>query len=96
MFDNLLTYYIETLPGSDGAAPREHEIPKENGGSPLDNTVAYQVPAGRYFVLGDNRDNSLDSRSMPSGRGIGFVPAANLLGRIEAIYWPPSRIGRVH
>jgi signal peptidase I len=39
------------------------------------------VPAGRYFILGDNRDNSLDSRSF------GFVPRADILGRVRSIYW---------
>ena len=57
------------------------------GGAPDhdgDNTGVYVVPAGRYFFMGDNRDNSLDSR-WPKALGVGFVPAENLIGRAEAI-----------
>ncbi|WP_372785711.1 signal peptidase I [Phenylobacterium sp.] len=49
-----------------------------------DNTDVYLVPAGRYFMMGDNRDNSLDSR-WPMEVGVGLVPAENLVGRAEAI-----------
>jgi len=50
----------------------------------LDNTGVYFVPKGRYFMLGDNRDNSLDSR-VPKAIGVGFVPYENLVGRAEFI-----------
>ena len=46
----------------------------------------YVVPAGHYFALGDNRDNSLDSR-WPEGVGMGFIPAENVVGRAEFIAW---------
>jgi signal peptidase I len=49
-----------------------------------DNTQVYVVPAGHYFMMGDNRDNSLDSR-WPREVGVGFVPAENIVGRAEAI-----------
>ena len=56
-----------------------------------DNTDVYIVPQGTYFFMGDNRDNSLDSR-WPSEVGVGFVPAENLVGRAEAVLvsWRPG------
>ncbi|THD61666.1 MAG: signal peptidase I [Phenylobacterium sp.] len=56
-----------------------------------DNTGVYAVPAGMYFFMGDNRDNSLDSR-WPSEVGVGFVPAEMLVGRAEAVLvsWRPG------
>ena len=50
----------------------------------MDNTGVYTVPAGNYFMMGDNRDNSVDSR-YPTETGVGFVPAENLVGRAEVI-----------
>jgi signal peptidase I len=52
------------------------------GQQPQDDTVVFKVPAGHMFLMGDNRDNSLDSR-FPAidGQGIGIVPQANLVGR---------------
>ena len=50
----------------------------------VDNTGVYVVPQGEYFFMGDNRDNSLDSR-FPSEVGVGFVPAENLEGRAQMI-----------
>jgi signal peptidase I len=57
-----------------------------------DNTPVYQVPQGHYFTMGDNRDNSVDSRALNQ---VGYVPRANIIGRMALIYWSPdfSRIG---
>jgi len=56
-----------------------------------DNTDVYVVPQGHYFFMGDNRDNSLDSR-WPQDVGVGFVPAENLVGRAEFVLlsWKPG------
>jgi signal peptidase I len=64
-----------------------------DGGSGLqgDDTGVYVVPAGQYFMMGDNRDNSLDSR-WPRDMGVGLQPAENIFGRAELIVatWSPG------
>ncbi len=71
--------YIETLPGG-----RTHAIVEERDDKLFsDNTRVYTVPAGHYFMMGDNRDNSQDSRF----GGVGFVPAENLVGRADFLFF---------
>jgi signal peptidase I len=49
-----------------------------------DNTQEYVVPAGQYFMMGDNRDNSTDSRVLSQ---VGYVPFQNLIGRAQIIFF---------
>ena len=53
-------------------------------GGHFDNTGVYTVPAGHYFMMGDNRDNSTDSRAQ---NFVGYVPYENLVGRAEIIFF---------
>ena len=52
-------------------------------GGTFDNTPVFAVPAGHFFMMGDNRDNSLDSRD----RSVGYVPFENFVGRAEIIFF---------
>jgi signal peptidase I len=76
-------HYEETLPG--GA---KHEIIQIDGDEGYwDNTTVYEVPPGNYFMMGDNRDNSTDSRISSEQGGVGFVPFDNLIGRAEIVFF---------
>lgn len=77
--DQRLMEYIETLP--DGVMHRIYEV-SDNGD--LDNTEEYEVPARHYFVMGDNRDNSQDSRVKSL---VGFVPFENIVGRADILFF---------
>ena len=68
--------FIETLPGG-----REHRIFKKMWDGMMDNTDVYVVPPDHIFMMGDNRDNSLDSRWSVDQGGVGFVPVGNLVGK---------------
>jgi signal peptidase I len=72
--------YWETLPGGV-----RHCIFELSDNAALDNTGVFVVPPDHYFMMGDNRDNSADSRD--PGSGVGYVPAANLVGRAEFTFF---------
>ena len=72
--------YIETLPGG-----RTHAILKLNGYTAVDDTPEVVVPTDHLFVMGDNRDNSADSRIETAQGGVGLLPVADLIGRAEGI-----------
>jgi len=77
--------YLETLSG------REHAIFKLSSNGALDNTREFVVGRDQIFVMGDNRDDSVDSRVSPVAGGVGLVPVENLVGRVDAILgsWDP-------
>jgi signal peptidase I len=74
-----LARYRETLP--NGVSYDTLDI-TSNG--QWDNTRVYEVPEGHYFMMGDNRDNSQDSRVLSQ---VGYVPYENLIGRAEVLFF---------
>jgi len=74
------TRTVETLP--NGVSYPVLNI-RDNGQG--DNRGPFTVPEGEYFFMGDNRDNSVDSRFPQSANGVGYVPYANLIGRADRI-----------
>lgn len=71
--------YVETLP--NGVS---HRILEEQGDrGAMDNTPVFTVPQGHYFGMGDNRDNSRDSR-FPD---VGYIPAENFIGRADVLFF---------
>ena len=70
--------YEETLPNG-----KSYLIQERSDDDLLDNTNVFLVPEGHYFTMGDNRDNSRDSRTT----SVGMVPAENLIGRAERLFF---------
>ncbi len=70
--------YQETLPNG-----KSYMIQERSDDDLLDNTNVFLVPEGHYFMIGDNRDNSRDSRTT----SVGMVPAENLVGRAERLFF---------
>jgi signal peptidase I len=80
-YENHWPKYRETLPGGVSHFVLDREPDKAGA----DNTQEFVVPPGHYFMMGDNRDNSSDSRIPDSG--VGFVPEENLVGRADIIFF---------
>lgn len=78
--------FVETFPNG-----REH-IVLNVGNQGSDNTPVFRVPEGHFFFMGDNRDNSSDSRIAQVAGGVGYVPFENLIGRADRIMF--SSAGR--
>jgi signal peptidase I len=78
--DHAMNYprYLETLPNNV-----TYEV-LDISNSSADNTEEFIVPAGHYFMMGDNRDNSQDSRYQ---NAVGFVPLENFMGRADIIFF---------
>lgn len=76
---NRTNQYAETLPNG-----LIHNVLEISDTQPMDNTPIYVVPEGHYFGMGDNRDQSRDSRFL---NDVGFIPAKNLVGRAEFLFF---------
>ena len=81
--------FVETLPNG-----RAHRILELTDTDRLDNTKVFTVPPGHYFAMGDNRDNSSDSRVPPEQSGVGFIPIENLVGRAEVMFFSTDGTAR--
>ena len=81
----LVTQYDEKLPGEKDS----HLIYEVTSEGPLDNKGPFSIPAGHVFFMGDNRDNSVDSRDTVEGPGM--VPVDHLIGRADSMMFSFKR-----
>ena len=85
--EQVVNEYIEKLPG--GVI---HSIYEESDTDRLDNTPLYTVPEGHYFMMGDNRDNSQDSRVADH---VGPVPFENIIGRADFLFFSTNHYAKL-
>ena len=79
--------YLETLPNG-----RQHLIWEASDNERYDNTPEFTVPPGHFFMMGDNRDSSQDSRAQSI---VGFVPLENMVGRAEFLFFSHNDSARL-
>ena len=84
--------FIETLPGGPHGDGVRHEIDtlSQTHDGPYDNTPPYVVPPAHYFMMGDNRDNSNDSRG-----AVGMVPIENFVGKATIVFFSTNQSAAV-
>ncbi len=84
--------YIETLPGVGDKPGVRHEIDSlsQTHDGRFDNTAPFLVPPGHYFMMGDNRDNSNDSRG-----DVGMVPVENFIGKATRVFFSTNQSAAV-
>ena len=79
--------YLERLPAKSGGTVN-HQILKETSDGAQNDTQEYVVPPGDFFAMGDNRDDSADSRFQgPGPEDLGYVPIENLVGHAKIIFF---------
>ncbi|HIA21249.1 MAG TPA: signal peptidase I [Alphaproteobacteria bacterium] len=84
---NKVKQYLENMPNG-----KSYRVLDSDPFGSLDNTPIYVVPQGHYFAMGDNRDNSSDSRVLQQ---VGYIPEENLVGRAEILFFSTNGSARL-
>ncbi|HIN92234.1 MAG TPA: signal peptidase I [Alphaproteobacteria bacterium] len=84
---NKVKQYLENMPNG-----KSYRVLDSDPLGSLDNTPIYVVPQGHYFAMGDNRDNSSDSRVLQQ---VGYIPEENLVGRAEILFFSTNGSARL-